>query len=67
MFRSFHHMIVTQFNTYIKVFRSNNGGEYFKTELIEFMNSKCIYIKLHVLIHHNKMGWLREKIDIYYR
>ena len=35
-------MIVTQFNTHIKVIRSDNGGEYFKTELIEFMNSKGI-------------------------
>jgi len=42
VFRSFHHMIVTQFNTHIKVIRSDNGGEYFKTELIEFMNSKGI-------------------------
>jgi len=42
VFRSFHHMIVTQFNTHIKVIRSDNGGEYFKTELIEFMNFKDI-------------------------
>jgi len=35
-------MIVTQFNTHIKVIRSDNGGEYFKTKLIEFMNSKAI-------------------------
>ena len=31
-------MIATQFNTYIKVIRSDSGGEYFKIELIEFMN-----------------------------
>jgi len=42
VFRSFHHMIVTQSNTHIKVIRSNNGGECFKTKLIEFMNSKGI-------------------------
>jgi len=35
-------MIVTQFNTCIKVIRSDNGGEYFKKELMEFMNSKGI-------------------------
>ena len=35
-------MIATQFNTYIKVIRSDNGGEYFKIELIEFMNSNGI-------------------------
>jgi hypothetical protein len=42
VFRSFHQMIVTQFNTCIKVIRSDNGGEYFKTELLEFINSKGI-------------------------
>jgi len=42
VFRSFHHMIVTQFNTHIKVIQSDNEGEYLKTELIEFMNSKGI-------------------------
>jgi len=35
-------MIVTQFSTHIKVIRSDNGGEYFKNELIEFINSKDI-------------------------
>ena len=42
VFRSFHQMIATQFNTYIKVIRSDNEGEYFKTELIKFMNSNGI-------------------------
>ena len=42
VFRSFHHMIVTQSNAHIKVIRSDNGREYFKTELIKFMNSKGI-------------------------
>jgi transposase InsO family protein len=42
VFRSFYQMIVTQFNTCIKVIRSDNGGEYFKKELMEFMNSKGI-------------------------
>jgi len=35
-------MIITQFNTYIKVIRSDNRREYFKTKLIEFMNFKGI-------------------------
>ncbi|CAJ2659174.1 unnamed protein product [Trifolium pratense] len=35
-------MIETQFNTCIKVIRSDNGGEYFKKELTEFLNSKGI-------------------------
>jgi transposase InsO family protein len=42
IFRLFHQMVLTQFNTLIKVIRSDNGGEYFKTELTEFMNSNGI-------------------------
>lgn len=42
VFRSFHQMIVTQFDTCIKVIRSDNGGEYFKKELKDFLNSKGI-------------------------
>ena len=32
-------MVVTQFGIQIKVLRSDNGGEYFKQELTEFMHS----------------------------
>ena len=30
-----------------------------------FLNKKGLYIKLHVLIPHNKKVWLNEKINIY--
>ena len=39
VFRLFHQMVVTQFGIQIKVLRSDNGGEYFKQELTEFMHS----------------------------
>ena len=42
IFRMFHQMITTQFGVPIKVFRSDNGGEYEKKELMEFMHSKGI-------------------------
>lgn len=42
VFRFFYQMIETQFNTCIKVIRSDNGGEYFKTDLTKFLNSKGI-------------------------
>ena len=32
-------MISTQFNTPIKIVKSNNGGEYYKNELTNFMKS----------------------------
>jgi len=65
VFCSFHHMIVTQFNTHIKVIRPDNGGKYFKTELIEFMNSKDILHQTICPYSPQQNGWLREKIDIY--
>ena len=39
VFQVFHKMISTQFNTPIKIFRSNNGREYYKNELTNFMKS----------------------------
>ena len=37
VFQVFHKMISTQFNTSIKIVKSNNGGEYYKNELTNFM------------------------------
>ena len=39
VFQVFHKMISTQFNTPIKIVKSNNGGEYYKNELTNFMKS----------------------------
>ena len=39
VFQVFHKMISTQFNTLIKIVRSNNEGEYYKNELTNFMKS----------------------------
>ena len=32
-------MVLTQFGISIKIIRSDNGGEYFKNELIDFLHS----------------------------
>ena len=42
VFQVFHKMISTQFNTPIKIVKSDNGGEYYKNELTNFMKSVCI-------------------------
>lgn len=42
VFRRFHQMVLTQYGTPIKILRSDNGGEYFKGELTEFMQSTGI-------------------------
>ncbi|XXG52924.1 hypothetical protein AAC387_Pa03g1120 [Persea americana] len=34
----FHQMVLTQFGISIKIIRSDNGGEYFKNELIDFLH-----------------------------
>ena len=39
VFHLFHQMVATQFDTSIKVLRSNNRGEYFEQELTDFMRS----------------------------
>lgn len=39
VFCAFHKMVLTQFGISIKVLRSDNGGEYVKRELTEFMTS----------------------------
>jgi hypothetical protein len=39
IFRMFHQMVTTQFGIPIKVLRSDNGKEYIKQELLDFMHS----------------------------
>jgi len=65
VFRYFHHMIVTQFNTYIKVIRSNKGGN--KTELIKFMNSKGILHQTTCPYSPQQNGVAEKKIYTYIR
>ena len=42
VFRIFYHMVLTQFGRSLKIVRSDNGGEYFKRELIDFFHAKGI-------------------------
>ena len=39
VFRLFHQMVATQFGIQLKVLRFDNGGEYLKQELTDFMRS----------------------------
>lgn len=64
IFESFCPEIKTQFNTVIRVLRSDNAREYFSAPFTKFMSSQGIFINLLALIPHNKMGLLRVRIDI---
>ena len=39
VYHLFHQMVLTQFGRSIKIIRSDNGGEYFKNELTDFLHS----------------------------
>ena len=67
VFRHFHQMVVTQFGISIKVLRFDNGSEYFKQQLMEFMHSVGVIIKQHALILLNKMVLQSEEISIYWK
>ena len=43
IFQKFHAEICTQFNTYIRILRSDNAKEYFSTSLSSFMSSHEIF------------------------
>lgn len=57
-------LVQTQFNTTIKTIRTDNGLEYLDKSVQGFLTNQVFIIKMHVHTLPNKMGWLREKIDI---
>ncbi|BBN69747.1 hypothetical protein Prudu_1152S000100 [Prunus dulcis] len=61
--REFHAMITTQFQASIKVFQSDNGGEYLNNVLAQFFRDHDIIIGLPPLSLHNKMVSRNERID----
>ena len=55
-FTKFYHMINTQFQTQIKVIRSDSGGEYTSSAFSSFLFEKGHYSpQKKGIIHHNKM------------
>jgi hypothetical protein len=64
-FMGFTNFIENQYNTTIKVFRSDNGTEYINKIFFNYLHQKGFYIKLPASIHQNKMTFQKRKIDIF--
>ena len=64
-FQAFHTLIQTQYNSTIKVLRSDNGGEYVNHAFQEFFKIMALSTKPRVHKHQNKMECLKEKTVIY--
>ena len=64
IFQKFHAKIHTQFNTSIRILRSDNAKEYFSTPLSSFMSSHGILHHHLVLTLLNIMEWLNVKTVI---
>ena len=64
IFKSFYQMVQTQFQEKIKIFRSDNGKEYFNKHLKKFFMETGIVHQSFVLTLLSKTEWLNEKINI---
>lgn len=67
IFKNFYTMVQTQFQGQIQVFRSDNGKEYFNKFLGHFFffpPKRVLFIKVLVMIPHNKMELPNEKTSI---
>ena len=67
IFKKFYTMVQIQFQKNIQILQSNNGLEYFKNTLGQFLLKKELVIKVLVLTLHNKMVWINEKTNIYWK
>ena len=54
IFKKFYTLVQTQFQKNIQILRSDNGQEYFKNALGQFFLKNELFIKVLVLILHNK-------------
>lgn len=57
-------LIQTPFESKIKIFRSDSGGEYVSNEFQHIQPQKASFIKEVVRINHNKTALLKENIGI---
>ena len=62
IFKKFHAEIHTQFNTSIRILRSDNANEYFSMQFSSFMSSHGILPNHLVLTLFNRMEWLSVRI-----
>ena len=64
VFKFFKATIENQLNSKIKTLRTENGGEFTSNAFKLFYSSMGLYISFLALIHPNRMGWLKENIDM---
>jgi hypothetical protein len=65
IYRSFAHMIHTQFYTPVKIFRSDPGGEYLSNYFRQFLtseNQRVLLLSFRALVHMIKMVLLNASI-----
>ena len=68
IFKIFYTMVQTQFKKkIIQILRSDNGRENYKNVLGQFFLEKELLIKVLVLTLYNKMIWLKEIANIYWK
>ena len=63
-FKCYKSLVENQIGKKIKSLRSDRSGEYFSTEFTLFCENKSILcISVVQLTPHNKMVWIKEKIE----
>jgi hypothetical protein len=67
IFKNFYTIVQTQFQKNIQILQSDNGREHFKNMLSQFFLKKELFIKALVLTLCNKMVWLKEKTNTYWK
>lgn len=56
-------LIENQFNTSVKIIRSDNGLDFVNNENITFFQERVLFIRNAVHTHYNKMVWWKENIN----
>ena len=61
LFKAFKDLVENQSGRKLKVLRSENGGEYVKSDFIKYFADVGIQMRILSLTHHNRMVLLRER------
>ena len=67
VFTTFYTYVHTQFSSFIQVFQSDGGVNLLATLFRIFLKLRVLYTTSLALILLNKMGWLKENIDILWK
>ena len=62
LFKVFKALVENQSGRRLKILRSDNGGEYVKSESFNILNMQVFRCSIQSLTHHSKMVLLRERI-----